>query len=335
MSIDSPSLSLDILGAKNDVHATNCVLRENQTKLLGRGSLDYILSVRNETLRNKGYRVPEDWDHSWTKSLGPIWTPESIGLHLETWLSPEYYKPDSADPTVCGAITNRADNSATPSEWVQSTLASMPVFEKDTSVRNHEGLNFDGVRTNMRAPSAAEWYMLDQDFIIAVVVTPLDSNTSAPIVSKKNNANFSLHYDSTGSNKSYVFYMNSVALSAIRPSLTGTAANLVVCGRISGKAFLSVLGTFTEAASADTTSFSDSQKPWLGDQAANAAEYLGRIHEVVVVNDNMTSGTNVITMVLIEQIEGYLANKYNLVSGLPSTHTYKDSPPRASIRKES
>ena len=333
MSIDSPSLSLDILGAKNDVHATNCVLRENQTNLLGRGSLSYILSVRNETLRNKSYRVPEDWDHSWTKSLGPIWTPASLpdsAAHLQTWLTPEHYRPEETAPTRCTAVTNRA-NSGTL-QWVQNVEASMPLFEKNELLRNHEGLNFDGSRTSMRGSATNEWTVGNKDFILAVVVTPLDSNDSAVIASKKNDANFSLHYDSTGLNKSFIFYMNGVSVSTTREG----SNNVVTCGRIGGKPFISNNGETRAEGLIDTTDLSSLWKPYIGDQAGVANEYLGRLHEVVFVNDNLVAAhASSVSDASIAQIEGYLSNKYNIRAGLPSTHTYKNSPPRASIRKES
>ena len=319
-------LSLDILGAKNDVVSDNCILKLNQTEIIGRGNLDYIISVRNEMLSNRGYRIPEIWDHEWNHKLGPIWTPDSISANLETWACPEYFKPETNNPTRCIEMTNRVNGDVA---FEQPTISKMPLLERNTDLRNHEGLVFNGTTEVMRGNDNGDWKVDTSDFIIAVVIYPNKAMTAAaPIVAKKNAGEFALKVDYSSTNEDVIFTMNGTDYTVI----DGAELNehVIVCGRKDGKAFVYANGSQMEALSADTTDLDHNSKPWLADMVLNNQEYRGTVYEIIMVNDEL-SETTTVDDDLVEKLTGYLAWKYNLVSVLESGHTYKNAPPRTTL----
>jgi hypothetical protein len=348
MSIDYPLLSLDILGATNDVSSDNCILKENKTTLLSRGSLAYNLASRNETLQNRGYRTPEDWDFSWTKTLGSIWSPQVLiddddsanpfEGNVETWVLPEYFRPEESDTSRCIEATSRAGNTVLRGfENQLSSLANMPELVRDSSLRNHEALVLDGNTSPMRGGSLTMWDVGTADFILACVIKPdLTGNVLSHILAKKTDSQFVLSMDLSGSNRDIIFTMNSNNLT-VTNGLIGTY-QIITCGRMDGKAFLNVNNGYdlalSRAATEDLANLDVSNKPWLGDRYFSNDEYEGSILEIILLNEkNALSPT--ISDDVRDKLEGYLAWKYQLESKLHTTHTYKSKPPRASLaRKE-
>lgn len=325
MSIDEPLLSLDIVGADNDMTNTNCILRQNKTEFLGRNSLDYILSLRDETLSARNYRVPEMWDHEWEYKRGPIWTPDSISANLETWILPEYFKAETNNPTKCIEATNRVDGSV---GFEQVTITNMPTLTKDNAFKNFQGLLFDGTRDFMQTTSTSDWNVGTDDFLIATIVEASNSSIT-PIVSKRDDNRFTLYSkNSIISGFRVEFSMNNSTL--LGSYVAGaTAEFLVVCGRSGGVPFIFCNGV-TTTGSSDTTNLTHPYKPMLGDKNLNTDEFEGSIYEVIFVNDSLTE-SSVIDSDLIESLAGYLAWKYGKTGLLQSDHTYKNAPPRASV----
>ena len=318
-------LSLDILGAKNDVVSDNCILKLNQTEIIGRGNLDYIISVRNEMLSNRGYRIPEIWDHEWNHKLGPIWTPDSISANLETWACPEYFKPETDNPTKCIEMTNRVNNDVA---FEQTTITKMPSLERARNLRNHEGLVFNGTTEFMRGNANEDWQVDTSDFIIAVVIAPNNTMAAAAPIVAKRSTQFALKVDYSSTNEDVIFTMNGTDYTLIDGAVLGE--QVIVCGRKDGKAFVYTNGNQTEALSADTADLDHNSKPWLADMMLNNQEYKGTVYEIIMVNDEL-SETTTVDDDLVEKLTGYLAWKYNLAKVLESGHTYKNAPPRTTL----
>lgn len=324
MSINDPLFSLDIVGISNDVTSTNCMLKKNQTTMISRGTVDDVVAIRDEILFNRGYRVPEFWDHSWIRALGPTWTPDSLSANLETWLSPEYFRPETNNPTLCIEATNRVDDTLS---FQQTVVGSMPALTEGSSFKNFNGLVFDGVNDHMRGMDTDMWNVAGDDFMLAVVVDTSGVNKTVPIASKKGALQFSLEVDYSVGNEDVQFYMNNILLEHAGVS---SGKQIIVCGREAGVAFIYVNGQFRSAASSDTTNLSQSHLPWLGDKDLNADEYSGAIYEVIFINDTL-SGSSVVDQDLKETLAGYLAWKYGMTDVLEASHPYKTTPPRASV----
>jgi len=340
MAIDNdPIFSLDIIGASEDVTSTNCVLRQNKTRMLGRGSMDNMVSIRNETLFNRGWSVPESWDHDWTKDLGPVWTPENL-TNIESWILPEYFHPEESDETKCVWANNRigfdedAETLGTGG-FEQNDSGKMPVFLRNTSHRNFNGLKFDGTNDVMRGSSGAMWNVGTANFLCYVAFLQTDSDEKQPVVAKDDKGSFLLEADWSSSNISATFNMADNEL-LVRMNTGADGFQIIGFGRGAGAPTVQKqwarsynFGTETIALSTDTTDLDDAQKPGLGDAvgASFSDEFDGVIYEVIFVNDDLGVGTN-ISDGTKDKIEGYLAWKYNVQGNLYSGHPYENEPPR-------
>ena len=333
--------SLDIIGSSDDVTKNNCALKQNKTTMLGRGTRDYIISMRNEILFNRGYNLPESWDHEWTKILGPVWTPENL-TNIESWILPEYFHPESSDETKCVWANNRIglDGDATTlvtGGFEQNDLANMPVFLRNTSHRNFNGLKFDGTNDVMRGSSGAAWNVGTSNFLCYVAFLQTDSDEKQPVVAKNQKSRFLLEADWSGSNISATFNMANNEL-LVRMNTGSDGFQIIGFGRgtgppesVTSKQWIRSynFATETTALSADTSDLDHSQKPGIGDAVgvSFSDEFDGVIYEIIFVNDDLGAGSDINDDVK-EKIEGYLAWKYNVQGNLYSGHTYENNPPR-------
>lgn len=338
MSINDQLFSLDIIGSSDDVTKNNCALKQNKTTMLGRGTRDYIISMRNEILFNKGYNVPESWDHEWTKILGPVWTPENL-TNIESWILPEYSHPESSDETKCVWANNRIgfDEDATTvgtGGFEQNSATKMPTFLRNTSHRNFNGLKFDGINDEMRGSSGAMWNVGTSNFLCYVAFLQTDSDEKQPVVAKNAKGSFVLECDWTGSGDAV--YNMADTEQAVRLNRGADGFQIIGFGRGAGaptaqKQWLRSynLSAETIAASADTTDLDHAQKPGIGDAVglSFSDEFDGVVYEIIFVNDELGVGTN-INDGTKDKIEGYLAWKYNVQGNLYSGHPYENNPPR-------
>ena len=107
MEIGTPLRRLEIIG--NDAIS---ILKANHSEMIGKGSKEHILSVRQEIFTSRSFKVPEDWDTTWDIKLGPIWTPAELGsTALVCWLSPEYFHDLDTDATRIAQADDRSGNS--------------------------------------------------------------------------------------------------------------------------------------------------------------------------------------------------------------------------------
>ena len=90
----TPIRRMEIIGTEE----SSCI-KINHNQLIGRGTREYCLSSRENILGNRDYRIPEDWDRTWTVGLGPAWTPEELGT-LNCWFQPEYFHPWTTTSTT-------------------------------------------------------------------------------------------------------------------------------------------------------------------------------------------------------------------------------------------
>jgi len=339
MAIDNdPIFTLDIVGAEGDVGATNCILKKNKTNLLGRGALDYIVSLRDSILTGRRLKIPGMWDHSWNIKKGPIWTPKEISSNakLETWLMPEYFRPETSDPDVCIEATNYTDSTefTTNTSFEALTVTEMPdlAVPDVTEMRQFKGLKFDSARTVMRGMANTMWNVGEEDFMIVVVINTNGCTGDEAVLTKKNTSHPYLSVDFSGSNKDIFF--TTGGQSRLMTGGASAGKLIISCGRFSGTTLLysngeeEGSGIITNTDDVDTT-----QKPFLGTNAGlGAAHFGGTIFEVIFINEAKT-GDNLVNATIRQKIEGYLAHKYLINNLLVSGHPYEDEPPRASVQE--
>jgi len=331
MEIGTPLRRLEIIG--NDAIS---ILKANHSEMIGKGSKEHILSVRQEIFTSRSFKVPEDWDTTWDIKLGPIWTPAELGsTALVCWLSPEYFHELDTDATRIAQADDRSGNSMI---WENTNdVNTLPTF---TSVMNgFKGMAFAG--------GGPDWlYSLDEsgdgeldpgtgDFAITMLVEFGTVTTSERhVLCSDNSRDFALavQQDSSSGLDHYQVYFDG---SSTETTVQVDQSNPVILtvGRSGGAQFLKVGTVASNDASitgAEGVDIDDSQQFFIGarEHASNdrlgISGFTGNIYEITFYNGTLSS-TN------IENIEGYLAHKFAQTGSLISTHTYKHNPPRAGV----
>lgn len=337
MSINDPLLTLDIIGS--GVTADNCALRHNQTTLLGRGTYDYIQGMRDELVVNRGYSLPPYYQKEWSFNKENYWTPANLG-NLETWFSPEYFHPETNNPTLCVQMENQSADANAGANAVQNTTGSMATLT--TTAGRHIGntvLDFDGTTDRYLVDGSSDWSTSTDDWFCCIMLhgPPNDTDDIQHVIKK--GTRLSLQLDWSGSNKDVIFNWGDGASTGSLTEVGGaqtssTLPSIHTFGRSSGRMFLRTLkgdGTLLEQT---TTRFAGSMnqtyKPRIGYNSpiGTAKHYDGEFVELIFCNDTLTVSTNA-TEANAHAVEGYLAHKYGVAKDiLPTDHTYYTQPPR-------
>tara|TARA_R100000664_G_C2753974_1_gene141473 strand:+ start:578 stop:2290 length:1713 start_codon:yes stop_codon:yes gene_type:complete len=161
-----PLKKIEILGSEDIA----CV-KLNHQQMIGRGSREYCLSLRENLLENRDYRVPEDWDRDWNVNLGPAWHPGEVA-DLKCWFQPEYFHPwadtsttqETFQPPESVAVDRTITSSGTQSPtsatinagrhygtssrgimvWDLTDIPSTATIESATFTLKHESNNCSG-----------------------------------------------------------------------------------------------------------------------------------------------------------------------------------------------
>lgn len=339
MFIDDPLHTLDIIVDEDNDRA---ILRANKTKMLGKGTKEYILSYRSELLSNRGYIVPEDWDYEWNVHVGPIWSPAATEDITQTdivsWILPEYFVADATDATK---ITKAADRNGN-NDFVAHTLSSKWPSFSTVKLNNHSGIEFDGSDDFLQCQNQSMWGIGSGGYMFACVVTSqTDQNNKMYVASYgedditllDNEPAWAVAFDTTGgltdlqswADEGNITYStgwdtNPMILIAERAGTGSNEAHIrqrgteIKEGTLSGSIVNpTAADTGMTLAAIDTDSNPDGEEKFLD----------GVIYEAIWIDTAVSEAIQ-------EKIEGYLAHKYALTADLPSTHPYKTDPPRQS-----
>jgi len=312
MEIDKPLLSFDIYGSDD-----NSALRSNKKEFQCRGSRSYVLSYRNEILERRGWQVPEDWDLSWTKRFGAIWTPE-FETNIASWIQPEYFRAETSDPTLCIEATDRLDSTK---GFEQTTAASMPTLTStDFGTRSFNGLNFDGSNDSMDSMTTAYLNADDNDFLCAIFLD-FGSDADQTILAGGIPGVKGWEIAKIASDNKLRVRITTSDIDSSADAWVAATKTIVCVGRESGTVKAWINGTEV-LSSSNTADIDYAAKSVLGGFIVSGADFDGTIWEVVFIGGNGWDGTN------RDKIEGYLAHKYENTGLLGAGHTYKTAPPR-------
>ena len=329
MYIDEPLHTLDIV---IDEDTDNAILRANKNEFLGRGTKEYILSYRNETLSNRGYIVPEDWDYEWNVHLGPVWTPDVLGsTKVVSWISPEYLKLKTGSTTLLAQASDRSGND----NHFDGPTGKEPSLST-TKLNYMSGIDFDGSDDFMWSEDGdyGKWFEPGTgDFVVAFVINTGTDQNNTPIIAAMGGGGvgadeWSVQIINSSSDANYTHTCdNDVNTQA------GWAASqnaILVVSRTSGTNDIRLNGTsLGTATTADAVTDNTGRGIYIGCflNSGNTAEdhhWDGIMYEALWVDASQTTAE-------IQKIEGYLAHKFKLTGNLPAAHSYKSDPPRRDV----
>jgi len=328
MGIETPLRKLEIIGIE-----TTSILKANHSNLISKGSREYVLSVREQMLSNRSFKVPEDWDVDWNIRLGPIWTPAELGsTNLVCWLSPEYYHPLDTDADIIAQANDRSGNRVIwENTWAS---ASCPTFT--SPLNGFKGMGFDGTQWIYSTDESGDGE-LDPgtgDFSITMLVEfGAISVAEKYVLCSDGTKDFALSVLSTGSGSSperYKVYFDGSSTQVSSP--VAQRPVILTVGRSGGDQFLKLANlsindtniTGTEGVDIDNSQqFFIGGKEALTDRSAGNM-FTGNIYEIMFYNGTLSTDD-------IKNLEGYLAHKYAQTSFLYSAHPYKTNPPRTGV----
>jgi len=307
-------------------------LKTNQTEILGRGSEDYIISLRKSILQNKtmNYRVPEMWDREWNHRIGPIWAPDSVSdSTLQCWLKPEQFQEDT-DGTEYSAANDSSSNSV---NFTQSSTSLMPDIGSK-GLNGFKPLDYNGSHELFAtaADGNAVFSVGTTNFMcIMVVTTPVDGNEKDVLIQHGNRTDsgyMRIYLDSTSSNTNIVLGTSSgIAFESTATSAFSFSTSHIITVGKDSSGVIRVDGS-DKSASGTPQSISSTDDTMLGmgysgTSGTSELGFNGDIYEVVFIKETDTILNDV------KKIEGYLSAKYGI--DLDSGHDYYNNPPRTTV----
>ena len=320
-------------------------MKINQTVLIGRGTLDYCRDTRREILSNRGYVVPQDWELSWKRAVGPIWTPDQMA-GVAMWCDQRGIFNDTTVTTACTKWASQLDGDQYFSQMYTDDSPSI----QSSGVNGFRYLAFDGDNEYMIIPKVrhedSSAMDLDfnpgagpsgntgeADFVVAVACTVRDDNQSSQGIVSNGAASpgWAITADTSSTNQGYgIIHENTSILS----STTGTVGTLqmMVMAKIDGDTHFRLSGQSTASYTADNKNcdvnyaiLDDSFGYGVLGQAYSDKRWEGDMYELVFAR-----GASV-TLADVEKLEGYFLRKYGSSNiSLPSANTtYTEAtPPR-------
>jgi hypothetical protein len=319
---NKPLLTLDILGSGD---GERC-LRANKTEIVGRGSLDYVLSLRKRILENRSLDIPQDFETEWRFNEENLW---SIADYDET--SSEvlaWWKFDELNRTL-----NDGDSITTVSDSGPNglTLTAANGIAFDSDGLNDRGLAImigDDDRFTTPDSDSLNWgtdllemYIVWKPSLSGAGHTQFrfydkrDTSTSNRvewwhnITSGRGGTNYEMRLR-RGSNKIGNNFQ-----------LTDGTGYIHSVGQVDGTVDFYRNGTADGTPSGSVTGDMDNDGVLtIGNHTTSDQSLSGSIGEFIIIKHTATGVS------IREKIEGYLANKWGI--DLPSGHTYETEPPR-------
>lgn len=244
------------------------------------------------------------------------WLPSDYGANLRLWLIP--------DSLSAGSLSTWNDSSGVGNNFSQGTSSYRPTVTA-SAINGYPSVTFDGSDDYMSSAAAAT---NAANTIFALVKPSSTAATNNGVIAAANQSSgFGYAFNGLSSDFKQRFYQTNVAWwTESTSALTSNDWNITAgfwnqSGGAGGYYNNgSANGTFTQSAT-----LSGSGTYNLGAGLTSAEHRLkADLAEVVYFKAVLTSGD-------IDKVSAYLAYKYNLVSKLPSGHTYKTNRPLQAI----
>ena len=328
--------TLEIHGAVNET-ANDHVVTLNKDTILGRGSEDYCHSIVESILENQdvGYVVPEYWDQFWNYKLGAIWHPDSdlmsSGNTVVLWQKSEEIGESS---TVAGQFDSWGD--------ILADGSNPPTYVSTSSNNKFSYIDFDGTNDSAYLPNAnipaGITVNANLDYIIAMVLDLPDDNSFQTVLQIGDNpvtGAYRIRHDSRTTTNAFECRLKTSGGSSLQTldvssNFSFTDTNIVMIGRINNEHFVRLNGNTAVTATGD----GQGVVPGSTDITVGAGYALGvtsgftdmNLYELLFLKADSQNDSSFLDDII--KLEGALARKFDIVSVLPDSHTYKSEPPR-------
>ena len=327
--------TLEVHGTVNET-GNDHVVTANKDSIIARGTEDYCHSIVESLLENRdiGYVTPEYWDQFWNYKLGAIWHPDSnlmsSGNTAVLWQKAEEISESS---TSAGEFDSWGDIVAG---------ANAPAYVSTSSNNKFPYVDFDGTNDSSFIPQASCPVGLEpgtnNDFCAVFVLDLPDDNSTQTLLQINEmsvTGAFKIQHNSVSTNSRIVLTTrqalgNSVGTLDVSSTFSFTDTNILVCGRINNEHFVRVNGNTAVTATGNGTgpiigatdcTIGCGYASGINNQFTNM-----NLYELLYFTADSQNDSAFLTDII--KLEGALARKFDIVSVLPDSHTYKSEPPR-------
>mgnify|MGYP003632899908 CR=1 FL=1 len=341
LTIDGP-INAENQGIINE-NEKKCSLKQNQNLILGRGSEEYILSLREGTLEAStvNWIIPQPWDREWSFQRGGVFSPTQCVI------------ADCKIALISETIQRPVDGTAKASSWgdfsdnnfeFTAEAGTELILEADSTKRFFNNVNGStnlSLITNYAAVGDNLNIAVNANNFAVVFFVKTDSATSGEQcilsfgqgnaqgsfqVSIDDNSTLKIRSKGTGS-------LNTINSSSV---LSTNSYYTIVVGTTNGigTAFARVNGTdvglngtienVTLEASGAMSQINLSIRENGGGYNRS---FTGSLYEFYWLKSSTINNS---FLSEIEKIEGGLAQKYDTLGDLPADHTYKTKVPHGS-----
>ena len=352
LTIDGP-INAENRGITNE-NEKKCSLRQNRTSILGRGSEEYILSLREGTLKAStvNWVVPQPWDREWSFKTGGIFSPnQCVIADCKTALISENMQKPTDGSAVLELWADWSDNG----NDFGTVAGDEPTLSADASNNYFSFFNVAGSATAPEVPVAlyadvGDAFNVDvsaNNFaVVFVIKTAPTAGTKCLLCMKENNKtnHFRVELDGSSYPQGVKLYTKGSSGSVTGITYAGAIPSdreyyIIVAGteNSSGTSFVRVNGTDKTTVSTDTieditlTSTARENQISIGVRENSAGYNFYATNTNFYEFHYLISSTNDNSFLSeIEKIEGGLARKFDILSSLDASHTYKTKVPHGS-----
>ncbi len=346
LTIDGP-INAENRGITNE-NEKKCSIRQNRDTILGRGTEEYVLSLREGTLEAStvDWILPQPWDREWFFNRGGVFSPTQckiadckVALISETMQRP---------PDGTAFVESWGDWTDNNFEFTGPTGAK-PDIAADSSKKYFNyatGGGTDSLFTNYTAVGDAfNVTMSDNNFAaVFFIKTPASWGGVQTLMCMSANTavgTFRLFFTSGGllrvRTKTGATPTNISLTSALD---TDTYYTIVVGSknssgdpfcRVNGEDITTGAGTLKDISISSTAN--ENQINLLIDESTGSYSnpFLGRLYEFYWLKSSTNDNS---FLSEIEKIEGGIAWKYDTLDDLPADHEYKSDKPHGSPIKQ-
>lgn len=350
MTINGP-LNAENRGITNE-NEKKCSLKQNRTDILGRGSEEYILSLREGTLEAStvNWIIPEPWVREWSfKNGGFFSSTQSTGTSCKLALISENMQIQS-DGTL--ELINWADWSDNGFDF-GTVSGQEPTVAYDSTKDYFAYITPSGSTSNPNVPvtthssvgSALDVDISQQNFAVVVLCKPDGSGnkTLFNIGQQTATGHFRLQLQGASNARVSVFTSGGETRT-VDTVYTANEYSIIIGGSkdSSGTAFVrvngeekTISGTVNACTDISCTSAATNSQVLIGcGETSTAYNRIATNVEIYEVHYIVSDTVNNEFLSDLKKLEGSLARKYNMLDSLPAAHTYKTDPPYGSPIKQ-
>jgi len=352
LTIDGP-INAENRGITNE-NEKKCSLRQNRTSILGRGSEEYILSLREGTLKAStvNWVIPQPWDREWSFKTGGVFSSNQceIASCKAALISENMQKPTNGTAFL-ELWSDWSDNG----NDFGTVSGDEPTLSADAANNYFSFFNVAGSATAPEVPVAlyadvGDAFNVDvsaNNFaVVFVIKTSPTAANKCLLCMKENNKTNSFRLELSGS--SYPQDIKLFTKGSSGSTKTITYSNVVSDDReyyiivagtenSSGQSFVRVNGVDKATLSSDPIEDITLTSTARENQITIGARENLNGYNTIATNTNfyefhyLISSTNDNSFLSeIEKIEGGLARKFDMLSSLDASHTYKTKVPHGS-----